>query len=700
MSNEVINPYQTFYDASGIPLASGTITVYENLTTTLASIYSDEALTVAQSNPYTLDAYGRVVGDVKFEGKKTLLIKDSAGATVRTVDNVSTIADPGNNVKNFALLADAVASEGLTNGDAVNIAERTAGNAGGAVWDVVLSSTVTENTYNIVQCTGVSTLSLVLRVDGPINIRQWGAQGDGSNDDTGAIQNCIDYVNNVGSGIILFPAGTYNYTALTGKPGVRLIGESRQTTILDKTSASGDALTAAADLNRFGIEEIRFNNTGGGNDWCIFFDSATIRELRIVNCSIDGFLKGARFDDGLHCVIDQLYIAGKGKTTSGGIGLQIGSDAVQRGTTWNVKSVYATLFEKGLVIWTTFSSMDTIIVENATTAITTHAAGNWTNIYSSANTDFWNINDNGINIKNFREGGVTGNDFTYSDAETERRTTITPGAADTNPASSGKNFNFKFGLVRLYRNGKILIHSDGASDYAANMPTQAGMNAQLNIWSEGTDEAELKIGVPRKIDAGIGKNFYLQAGGAKAGETDTDGGDLILQGGMVTGSGRSSVRIYVAGGNASGTTDYNPADTWVFDFNKHLRPVTTAVSDIGSASTEVRYIYLVNAPVVSSDRSLKEQESELEEAEKATALQIKKGLKKYKLKSEVKESGDDAQIHFGVIAQEVQQAFIDNGLDPMKYKIIRVSEYEEGGETKTKLGVIYDQLLCFIVASI
>ena len=53
MSNEIINPYQTFRDDNGVVLANGTITFYVNTTTTLDSIFSDEALTVSQSNPYT-----------------------------------------------------------------------------------------------------------------------------------------------------------------------------------------------------------------------------------------------------------------------------------------------------------------------------------------------------------------------------------------------------------------------------------------------------------------------------------------------------------------------------------------------------------------------------------------------------------------------------------------------------------------------
>ena len=97
-------------------------------------------------------------------------------------------------VHNEPTLAVAVTSTLLRENDAVNLRERTTGNGGGAMWDVVLSTSVTENGYNIVQCTGVPTLSLVLRIEGAVNVRQFGAKGDGVVDDTLAIQSTLDFV--------------------------------------------------------------------------------------------------------------------------------------------------------------------------------------------------------------------------------------------------------------------------------------------------------------------------------------------------------------------------------------------------------------------------------------------------------------------------------------------------------------------------
>ena len=64
----VMNPYQTVRDAVGVALAAGTIQFNETGTSNAASIYSNAALTSSQSNPYTLDGFGRIVGNVYFAG--------------------------------------------------------------------------------------------------------------------------------------------------------------------------------------------------------------------------------------------------------------------------------------------------------------------------------------------------------------------------------------------------------------------------------------------------------------------------------------------------------------------------------------------------------------------------------------------------------------------------------------------------------
>lgn len=99
MSNELINPYQTWRDDSGNAVANGTLTIFDNGTAVKKEeVYSDEALTTTQSNPYTLDAYGRSKGDIRFQGLVTVQLKDADGASIRTIDNVRSLEPPSSKV--------------------------------------------------------------------------------------------------------------------------------------------------------------------------------------------------------------------------------------------------------------------------------------------------------------------------------------------------------------------------------------------------------------------------------------------------------------------------------------------------------------------------------------------------------------------------------------------------------------------------
>ncbi|MCP4236484.1 MAG: hypothetical protein GY770_23360, partial [Aestuariibacter sp.] len=103
---------------------------------------------------------------------------------------ISAIRDTGyinqDYVRYFDELSDAVSSTKLAVGDQISLKERTAGNGGGAMWNVVLASTVTPNTFNIVACTGVPTLALVMSETEKQGARAWGLVLDGVADDSNA----------------------------------------------------------------------------------------------------------------------------------------------------------------------------------------------------------------------------------------------------------------------------------------------------------------------------------------------------------------------------------------------------------------------------------------------------------------------------------------------------------------------------------
>jgi hypothetical protein len=77
-----------FLDSNGNPVASGTITCYDTGTANLRAIYSDIDMQVVASNPYSLDASGRLGVNIYGSGRYSVVLKDSGGATIWSRDDV------------------------------------------------------------------------------------------------------------------------------------------------------------------------------------------------------------------------------------------------------------------------------------------------------------------------------------------------------------------------------------------------------------------------------------------------------------------------------------------------------------------------------------------------------------------------------------------------------------------------------------
>ena len=124
--------------------------------------------------------------------------------------------------------------------------------------------------------------------------------------------------------------------------------------------------------------------------------------------------------------------------------------------------------------------------------------------------------------------------------------------------------------------------------------------------------------------------------------------------------------------------------------------------DVGASSERFDDIYATNGTIQTSDINEKQDIEDLSEAETRVAVAAKGLLKKYRWKSAVADKGDDARIHFGIMAQDLQQAFSAEGLDAGDYGMFISSTWtdETTGEEKTRLGVRYNELLAFIIAAI
>jgi len=90
MAKLMPNGKQQFFDANGDPLASGKVYAYAAGTNTPKDTYTSYTGGTANANPVILDSRGEAT--IFFDGAYKIVLKDSADATIWTVDNITTLA--------------------------------------------------------------------------------------------------------------------------------------------------------------------------------------------------------------------------------------------------------------------------------------------------------------------------------------------------------------------------------------------------------------------------------------------------------------------------------------------------------------------------------------------------------------------------------------------------------------------------------
>lgn len=206
-----------FFDENGAPLSGGLIYTYQAGTTTPTAVYTSNLGSTAHTNPIVLDSAGRVPNggeiwltnlvDYKF------IVKTSTGVTQGTYDNV-----PGN---------------------------------GSGIYESVFTRLAQADGSSLIGFTPAATTGVTTTVQAKlrqtISVRDFGATGDGTTDDTGAIQAAILSLPSTG-GTLIFPNGEYKVTSgfTVSKNNVWLCGELN------------------ARIKRYGAFEI-FNVTGSYN---------------------------------------------------------------------------------------------------------------------------------------------------------------------------------------------------------------------------------------------------------------------------------------------------------------------------------------------------------------------------------------------------------------------------------------------------
>jgi hypothetical protein len=142
--------------------------------------------------------------------------------------------------------------------------------------------------------------------------------------------------------------------------------------------------------------------------------------------------------------------------------------------------------------------------------------------------------------------------------------------------------------------------------------------------------------------------------------------------------------------------------------NTFFIPMTDNDKSLGASGARWSEVWAGNGTINTSDARQKQQVRDLSIAEKAVAQKLKGLIKAFKFNDAVEKKGEAARIHVGVMAQEVQAAFVSEGLDARQYGVFCydqwADEFDEDGhkikEAGDSYGVRYEQLLAFIISSI
>ena len=198
------------------------------------------------------------------------------------------------------------------------------------------------------------------------------------------------------------------------------------------------------------------------------------------------------------------------------------------------------------------------------------------------------------------------------------------------------------------------------------------------------------------------------------------------------GGGADGIDINGAAGyvgiNTGDTNNYGGIEVLSRQYTSapRLRPATDNQNDLGDAGRRFDDIYATNSTIQTSDQNEKQQIASLTSAEMTAAKAISALFKTFKWNDKVAAKGDAARRHAGVIAQEVQTAMTNAGLDAADYAFwcsntwweadeaytdddgnaqTRTVTYDtqadapEGATQRTRLGIRYPELLAFVGAA-
>jgi len=238
--------------------------------------------------------------------------------------------------------------------------------------------------------------------------------------------------------------------------------------------------------------------------------------------------------------------------------------------------------------------------------------------------------------------------------------------------------------LRVGSSGNVLVGK------TANNSTDVGANIRADK-SFFTSDGQEALVLNRNSSDGTILEFR-QANGTKGSIGTESNGDFVIDG----------------AGNHAGIRFVSDSLTPRYAGNDYDNGI-----DLGKSDARFDDVFATNGTIQTSDQNEKQDIASLTTAEITAAKAISKLFKTFKWKDKVAAKGDAARTHSGVIAQEVQTAMSDAGLDASNYAFWcsdtwweadgdtyhTADEAPDGATQRTRMGIRYAELMAFVGAA-
>jgi hypothetical protein len=557
--------------------------------------------------------------------------------------------------------------------------------------------------------TGAQDRTLTSKLQDTVSVKDFGAAGDGVADDSGPISNAFAAALAAGK-VLYFPNGTYNYNTTLNvtqdinssdaNTFVGIEGESVSKVILNCTDASGNAVDLARSKNiyvknisseqalkmvQFGgdfkgfavqrnvvIENVyRTNTTGEPINWGVLYNVA--RPASYTDSASGGGGNYGRYP--LHVInaggYNALMINNMSADTSGNI-VDGSADNSAIGILDQVNNVAAPAIlvqMEGNRSPEAFQNANATY-KSATRLNTVWEVGNTGHLAIGASVVNADADAPGVHTIKLRDDAP---DIAfYNGADSNKKSIL----------SGGSTFSF------ISYDDKVTLGDSSDS------------NNSIQLTTNGAPATDTIINAVEFRNA-----------------LNASSNDTTAKVAAVRGSNNNLSRLHFYTQNGSGGI----AEVGYWASAGHLVPSGDGTQNLGGGAAANRWatVYATTGTINTSDENEKEQIADLDAAELAVATAIKGLIKKFKFRDAVAAKGDNARIHVGVIAQDIQSAFEAEGLDAHSYGIFcEDTWYEKDGEAvfpdengdyledeisgatqKTRLGVRYEELFAFVIAA-